>query len=408
MTDGSRTIRNHMAAVILVVVLACNLPSSLATPVRSPSGPSTATAPAAGSPSQRPAATLPPIVDWQLTVDEVLAQCPAAVELDAIDAKIKMSFESDPTAGKLVCTAAAGSADLTRLQKNAYNAILIMKRLEFDAPLPWTDQPLYDWFVSTIRAIRFRSDIQSHSCCGTPPTINIKTELQALYSERWSAVGKLTAIYVHEARHTFKAHQCSGRDNTIAEMGALGVELSLYRWLAYHSDPDFLTSLDPGPTDDYRQAARWNAYALEKSGFCAEPTPGSLPAPLTVSLWAKTPVATDRMAAASRSGVPVPVLLSPAGDVRVDPRGRTFTWGVVDYPGGVTYSIEIDSFFSFNKDWQFWEARTDERGLASPSYTLPLPFDGYAVRGRWRVWATSPAAGDGPKSDWRYFELGPR
>jgi hypothetical protein len=161
---------------------------------------------------------------WPPIVDEVLAQCPTAQEIDAVNAKISLSFEADPTAGQLVCTAADGSADLTREQKKAYNAILIMKRLAFDAPLPWTDQPLYDWFTSTIAAIRFRSDIAAHTCCGTPPTINIKPELHAFYSDRWTAVGKLMTLYIHEARHTTMAHQCKGRDNTMAEMGAYGVE----------------------------------------------------------------------------------------------------------------------------------------------------------------------------------------
>ena len=88
-------------------------------------------------------------------MDEALADCPTAAEIAEVDSKINLSFEADPTAGRLVCTMAAGSADLTREQKNAYNAILIMKDLKFDAPLPWTDQPLYDWFTGTISGIRY-------------------------------------------------------------------------------------------------------------------------------------------------------------------------------------------------------------------------------------------------------------
>ncbi len=319
-----------------------------------------------------------------------------------------MSFESDPTAGKLVCSAAAGSADLTRLQKNAYNAILVMKAIQFDAPLPWTDQPLYDWFLDTIRAIRFRSDIAAHTCCGTPPTINIKTELHALYSDRWTAVGKLTALFVHEARHTYKAHTCNGKDNTVAEMGSYGVEYAFDQWLAFHSNPDFLASLDPGPTDDYRLAARWIAYAMQKSVFCNEPTPAVLPPLPAASQYRGTPVFTSRAAAAIRSGIPAPALLAPDSGATVPARGATFTWQPVDFPGGVTYSIEIDALFRFGQDWQFWEARVDDHALAGTTYTLPLPFDGYDVQGRWRAGASSPAAGDGPKSDWRYFEVGTR
>jgi hypothetical protein len=404
------------AILLLASMLACNFPTSLSarvenltplsTPVSTPVRTSIPSVIIPAAPTET--ATQQAITDWQLTVDEVLATCPTADEVADIDSKIRMSFESDPTVGKLVCRAVTRSVDLTRLQRNAYNAILVMKHIEFDAPLPWTDMPLYDWFLNTISAIRFRDDISNHSCCGTPPTINIKTELQALYSDRWTAVGKLTSLYVHEARHTYAAHTCNGKDTSIAEMGALGVEYSFYRWLAYHSDLDFMTTLDPGPTDDYRQAARWNAYAMEKSSFCKDPTPGALPAPLAISDWTSTPVVTNRTAAAMHSNIPIPVLLSPAGKATVPVRGGTFTWEPVDYPGEITYNIEIDAFFRFGQDWQFWEAREDERGLSSPVYSLAMPFDSYDVSGRWRVWATSAAAGDGLKSEWRYFEIGPR
>ena len=340
-------------------------------------------------------------------MDDVLSQCPTAQEINEVNSKITMSFEADPTAGQFVCTAAAGSADLTREQKNAYNAILIMKHLAFDAPLPWTDQPLYDWFTGTIAAIRFRSDIAFHSCCGTPPTINIKAELHAFYSDRWTAVGKLTALYVHEARHTTMAHQCNGRDHTIAEMGAYGVEALLDQWLAYHSDPDFLTTLDPSPTNDYREAARHNFYAIQKTSFCADPTPAGLPPALTSPAFAGTPVWTERMIQASQTGIPVPALVSPEADAAVPLKEAVFTWQSVDFSGGVKYGIEVDTLFQFGQDWKYWEARTDATGLAVPTYTVPLPFDGsYTKLGRWRVWAVSATAGEGPKSEWRYFQIG--
>lgn len=345
-------------------------------------------------------------VIWPPTVDEILADCPTAQEITEIDSKIKMSFEADPTAGVLVCTAAAGSADLTREQKNAYNAVRIMKHLTFDAPLPWTDQSLYDWFTGTIQGIRYRSDITSHSCCGTPPTINIKAELHAFYSDRWTAVGKLMTLYIHEARHTYMAHQCQWRDNTIAELGAYGVEARLNEWLAYHIDPDFLAMLAPGPTNDYREAARHEFYALQTTNFCLDPTPNGPPPALAASASADTPAWTARMIQASQSGVPVPVLLSPAPDATVPSRGAVFTWESVEFPGGVTYGIEVDALFSFGKEWEYWQARTDSSGLAGTSYTIPISFDGsYHKMGRWRVWAISPTAGAGPKSEWQYFTI---
>jgi hypothetical protein len=343
---------------------------------------------------------------WPPTVDEVLAECPAAQEIAEIDSKIAMSFEADPTAGVLVCTKAGGSADLTREQKNAYNAIRIMKYLKFDSPLPWTDQPLYDWFTGTIQGIRFRSDIASHSCCGTPPTINIKAELHAFHSDRWTAVGALMVLYVHEARHTYMAHRCEGKDNTIAELGSYGVEARLFEWLAYHSDADFLTMLTPGPTIDYRESARFNFHTLQRYQFCLDPTPAGLPPALSSPAPADTPVWTERMIQASRSGIPIPVLLSPAADAAVPVQGAVFTWQPVDFPGGVAYGIEVDALFHFGNDWEYWQARTDAVGLGGASYTMPIPFDpSYHPKGRWRVWAISPASGAGPKSEWQYFKI---
>jgi len=404
----------RLAAVFLLgSALACNFSRQAGQTAVAPGGSEETSSSSGGTPESAPteelSATGTPTPEekiWPPTVDEVLAQCPAAQEIDEINARIAMSFEADPTAGVLVCTAAAGSADLTREQKNAYNAILIMKHLTFDAPLPWTDQSLYDWFTGTIQGIRFRSDIASHSCCGTPPTINIRAELHALYSDRWTAVGGLMRLYVHEARHTYMAHHCQGRDNTLAEMGAYGVEALLYEWLAYHSDAVFLTMLAPGPTIDYREAARHNYFSLQSTMFCLDPTPTGLPPALAVESMTGTPVWTEKMIQADRSGVPVPVLLSPAADAEVASIGAVFTWEGVDFPGGITYGIEIDALYRFGEDWEYWQARTDADGLAQPSYTVPLAFDPtYSKLGRWRVWAISPANGAGPKSEWRYFKI---
>ncbi len=363
----------------------------------------------AGTPTAKPSpaeASIPLEANWPATVDEALAECPTAAEIAGVDSRIRISFEADPTAGRLVCTAAAGSADLTRQQKNAYNAILIMKKIKFDAPLPWTDQPLYDWFTGTVTAIRFRDDIAAHTCCGTPPTINIRAELQVHYSDRWTAVGTLMRLYIHEARHTFMAHQCQGRDNAISELGSYGVEARLYEWLAYHSDPDFLTMLAPGPGNDYREAARHNYFSLLGNMFCLDPTPGDLPPALAEPSMNGTPVWTEKMIRAARSGIPAPVQLAPAADNDLASRGAVFTWQAVDFPGGVTYGIEIDALYAFGGDWTFWQARTDDAGLAAPTYTVPIPFDAtYSKLGRWRVWAISAADGAGPKSEWRYFKI---
>jgi hypothetical protein len=395
-------------SVLAISILACNL--SLRTGSSTPSRPTESMDALETTPTIEilpTGITAPAVADWPATVDEILAECPTAAEIAEVDSKITFRFQADPTAGVDVCTAAAGSADLTREQKNAYNAILIMKHLSFDAPLPWTEKTLYDWFTDTISGIEYRSDITTHSCCGTPPVIRIRAELHTFYSDRWTAVGRLMALYVHEARHTYMAHQCEkGVDNRIAELGAYGVEARLYEWLAYHSDPAVLTMLAPGPTNDYREMARHYFHSMQFNMFCLDPTPAGLPPALAAPADPASPVWTERMIQAARSGIPVPGLLLPEADAAVPSKGAVFSWQAVDFPGGVTYGIEVDELFRFGKDWEYWTAHVDSSGLTGASYPMPLALDtANAKLGRWRVWAISPTAGPGPKSEWRYFKI---
>ncbi|MBP8295384.1 MAG: hypothetical protein KAX84_04700, partial [Burkholderiales bacterium] len=84
------------------------------------------------------------------TVDQDLQRCPTPAELASVNARLTLTFANDPQGQVLVCTAAAGSANLSLLKKRAYNSLLAMQRLNFDTPLPWTSPPtasLWDWFT---------------------------------------------------------------------------------------------------------------------------------------------------------------------------------------------------------------------------------------------------------------------
>jgi hypothetical protein len=70
------------------------------------------------------------------------------------------------------------------------------------------------------------------------------------------------AVLVHEARHIEAGpHTCSSSDNTIAELGASGVQYYLMLWLGEHST-DILSQAD-------REYCLSNAASL-KLGFCQE------------------------------------------------------------------------------------------------------------------------------------------
>ncbi len=238
---------------------------------------------------------------------DFFARCPTADEIADVNARLKITFEGDPTADTLACTAAAGSADLTPIQKKAYQTIIIMKYLQFDEPLPWTDKQLYDWFTSSIEGIRFIYTPYKHNydpsnppppsfCCDPAHVIDIKySEINFLMTkEVWTngemgaGLADITGLLIHEARHNeFGAHTCGDIDKTPAEMGASGVQYYFFMWLAYHSDPDFLRApgdiIDPTTgrvtqPDMYLKSALYNANSIWNSAFCNEPTqtPGPL------------------------------------------------------------------------------------------------------------------------------------
>jgi hypothetical protein len=278
--------------LLLGLMAACNLPQA------SPPLPSKATLSPALPPAPAPTLSTTPQPSLTATpapenVQDILDRCPTAAEIDSIDAGLTLGFTGDPTAGTLICRAADGSADLTLLQERAYQVLGIMQRLEFDQPLPWTGLSLYDWFTSNIDHINFNSSVAYSSCCRPPRTMNLVTGLFAIETGRWLQAGKpdvnvegLMVLMIHEARHSDGHYHTCGpaRDKTIAELGSFGVQYYTYVWLAYHSDPAFMTSGSPQP-NLYREINRDMAIRFRMSSdagngpFCQEATitPGPSP-----------------------------------------------------------------------------------------------------------------------------------
>jgi uncharacterized protein (TIGR03437 family) len=183
-----------------------------------------------------------------VTADDLGASCPLADEIAAINADLNITFEGDPTAGTLVCRAADGSADLTRLQERTYQALRVLHQLSFDTQLPWTTKSLYDWMTGTIKGIRNRTDISNSFCCDPANTINIASShlgiLDFITSE-W--LGTQGVLYDHESRHNQGLlHTCGSNDQTLNELGAWGVQYYVQEWMTRHSDP-FLTPRNQTP-----------------------------------------------------------------------------------------------------------------------------------------------------------------
>lgn len=266
-----------MAFVVLIA--ACATPTAVPSTTPTPQ-PTNTSAPTA---TRRPSPTLTKTPSVS-AVDQLLARCPTAQEVASINADLKLNFLADPTAGKLVCATASGSADLSLLQRRAYQTLLTMKHLQFTQPLPWTNKTLYVWYVSAIKGITFRSDIQFSACCSPKDImlVRVANNLYLLQTDRWieptisGGAQDTIALLVHEARHNEGyTHDCplnsggtvtpNANDRTIAQLGAWGVEYYFFQWLANYADSSFLN--DPS----YRQTAQAGADNIRKTRFCNEP-----------------------------------------------------------------------------------------------------------------------------------------
>ncbi len=207
--------------------------------------------------------------------------CPTRAEIEAVNRDIPVRLFSDPTAGVLDCREQGGSMDLTWAQKRVYQALLFLKRLRFDAPLPWTDKAVYDWLRETIpEGIVIESTGTSRSCihCGGPVHIVLMSASQKIADHNLSIVDTPYAVIVHEARHAEGwGHSCGYADRTVAEMGASGVQYWLRRWIADHSD-------EPAPIREFNGGI---AKLQLQLNFCCECRGWPLPSQAT--LFRRTP-----------------------------------------------------------------------------------------------------------------------
>jgi len=183
--------------------------------------------------------------------------CPSASVIQEIDSQVTLQFQEDSTAPTLVCHASNGSVDLTSSQEHAYQTLYLIKRLQFDAPLPWTSLSLWDWFTSHVHVIQYKGS--EALCClhdvpgGAPIGFIVPagpTGPNGLIAGATFPAGLPTDVfgYVHEARHADGyGHDCDGiRDRNISDLGAWGVQYYLGLWIANHLIAPTLTTAERG------------------------------------------------------------------------------------------------------------------------------------------------------------------
>jgi hypothetical protein len=220
-----------------------------------------------------------------VSLDANPARCPTSDEIALVDSIVTLRYQDDPTAPALVCRQQEGSADLTRFEERAYQAVLSMRRIQFDAPLPWTELSLFDWFGTVVNGITFRDTELSFCCDGSGVLVIRSRNMSHLETNLWlsrtdPAYGLLhfVQLLIHEARHAegeLEAprrylHTCAaGNDQTLEEMGSWALVYWFYVWLAEHAQNDYMTPVD-APADFYAAAARSLAEQT-LSRFCTPP-----------------------------------------------------------------------------------------------------------------------------------------
>lgn len=214
------------------------------------------------------------------TIDDLLATCPTAKEIDEFNADVTISIDGiDPTAAdELACREADGSKNLTPLQERAYQALRIFKYIDerkvFDAPLPWTEKkPLYEWFVGSIKRIVIHPDRIAGDY--TDKTINVGVRSGAIWKSKlwldpneWGGMYDFMDTLIHEARHQNGPfdHPCYGADGTIEKLGAYAAELYWWEWLAEHSTDWFAPN--SGDPLYYKRFAWSSVLSTRDSRFC--------------------------------------------------------------------------------------------------------------------------------------------
>ena len=202
----------------------------------------------------------PPVYRWHET------PCPTAEEVAMIRQEISITFNDLPPA-PVVCKSASLPEGLGYWEERLYAGLLMMRTVQIDAPLPWTNQRLWDWFRGAIRGIVVETGDYS-SCCSPPKVIHLGYQSRDLASPwLWPRTPDSLEMsgVIHEARHadTGIPHTCEtnhGKDSKISDRGAFGVQYLFMKLIAEHSDA----------LPELREWSGWGAKGLRRSAFCQE------------------------------------------------------------------------------------------------------------------------------------------
>jgi hypothetical protein len=139
-------------------------------------------------------------------------------------------------------------------------ALALMRRKAFSEPLPWTHEPVYEWFRQTVAGMVVEGTTGTSSPLQAKPShSDCRLAVRHLVSLLADARRRLSSCsHSRSAEHrNGRALACGYHDTTIAEMGPDSVQWDHYTWLANHSDE----------SEDLRVHLTWRAWALRKVAF---------------------------------------------------------------------------------------------------------------------------------------------
>lgn len=200
-------------------------------------------------------------------LDVRVQRCPTAAEVATVK-EIRFTLGPVAAARPLVCRASEGSADLTYHKLRYVQALILMKELRFDEPLPWTPKPLYDWFRDPGVGIYLEMEEGLSSCCRAGPDVDLKmgTSTSEPPIDADTVIIAM-ALLIHEARHLeVGQHPCNQRrwDNRVDDLGSWGTQVRFYEWLALHADHAQMPA-------EFREVYLHRACTFRYHLFCQEP-----------------------------------------------------------------------------------------------------------------------------------------
>jgi hypothetical protein len=192
--------------------------------------------------------------------------CPTPEEIAIIRQEINITFNNLPPS-PTVCRGEGLPDGLSWYEERLYAQLLMFRTVQIDAPLPWTNLPLWDWLRHAIAGIVVEIR-EGSACCSPAKVIHIGQQPRALSSEfNWRRTPDtlLQTVIMHEAWHaeTGRGHTCDRtKDSTISEMAAFGVQYTTMTLIAEHSNA----------SSELREWARYSAIGLRSSpsAFCRE------------------------------------------------------------------------------------------------------------------------------------------